>query len=259
MGKRKNYFTLREGKRIRIGNMEVVHDDSGAKYSALSRANEYYRRRRYRGRSSRTTGANRLTYPLNKMVTTYANQALQTTGLYSHQIGSDIDKGTDFGSRDGARVYVEFIEVSFSVRNTNSDPAENAWMRMAVLDNKFVGVTLQTKLFQQTGATNAPQNWIGNEPYTLNRRFNTLGKDVYFDRLRRIYGYGAYTNVVMNNIFKYKIPIRRVITYNTEVEDDDRLLPELEFIFWFVSDSNAAFTTALDCDYQVTTFFRRLS
>ena len=211
--------------------------------------------RRKRGKKSNLyRGSQQL--GLSKAVETYSNQTENTNTLHYVKLCASTAKGTDLGSRFGAKIWVEYISVNLTVHNTNQN--EQGWMRMCVLDNLFVGRTTTTNMFQQTGDTNNPTDWAANEPWTLIRDLNTFGNRIYFDKKRRIYAPNFHIPVTGNVVFKFNIPIKRMFVFNTEAAADDRILPDMNLMYWYVRDSNGAFTADLDVDLQITTYFRNL-
>ena len=191
---------------------------------------------------------------LRKAVETYGNQSENTNSLHYIKLCASNTKGTDLGNRFGAKIWVEFISVNLTVHNTNQN--EQGWLRMCVMDNLFVGRATTTNMFAQTGDTNNPTDWTANEPWTMVRDLNTFGNRVYFDKKKRIYAPNFHIPVTGNMVFKYNIPIKRFFVFNTEAEADDRVLPDMNFMYWYVRDSNTGFTAALDVDIQLITYFR---
>lgn len=171
------------------------------------------------------------------------NIAIGTIGEI--KIGEEIDEGTGEGERLGADIRVKRLEIQMIVSNPNTAATDVCRLRLMLLQNKFTGSTYTSNLFEGIGAAHTPGDYNGaGATIQLVRSINTRKFTVLYDKVFDCPIAGTNDTGPKNVIIKASLPMNKKFTFNNEAAADDRIYPDVQWVWLVEGDANAAALTA---------------
>lgn len=188
---------------------------------------------------------------------TSTTTTLNVGTMKEFKLGENIAKGTDEGDRLGQDIRMKhtYLEAYFS--NPNTDLTDTCRIRLICVQNKRVGSLFTANLFEPVAATNSPvdYNAFGKTIQLINK-INLNKFNVYYDKVIQCpiagYGWGHAKDALV----KANVTLNKKFTYNDEVSADDKIYPDMQWMFFIESDNNnASLTTPINVTYIVHEYF----
>lgn len=180
--------------------------------------------------------------------------------IEARKIGQDIDLGNAFGERDGSRIYVDYINVKLSLINPNASELDSGWLRLMVLENKFIGTSYSAGMFNSETSDRSPVDYsIAGYVFQMVKALNTHKFNVYYDRVYKVKTQLGGADDPHTLLINVNIPIKKIFVYDTNVVADSAIVPDMDMLFFVErQDGAAAFTGSLSYHYQLITYFKSL-
>lgn len=163
--------------------------------------------------------------------------------FYTYILGANIVKGTDRGQRVGDQIFFKYLTVNFFVENEQVNTRVK--MRMALLETLRPGENTNINLFETWSDVNNPRDWQANDPLSLIEPFNRMKYRVHFDKVYTLgtnSGNDGYKNT---RLVKEFIKVNRMMDLNTEGNLNDKVIPRLTLVHWFVNDDGTPITAGI--------------
>lgn len=157
-------------------------------------------------------------------------------------LGSNITKGTDYGSRIGNRIFVKGLHLQYQFVNTSSAVTDNAWVRMFVLEDKFNASSTVTDTWMTHGDSYTPVDYdaTGNTLQLIDRwnpqRFNVIWDRKFSLNVNRSEAEAGHDTVLIDQY----IPIRKWMTFNDSATPSEQIKPLLKFGYFIEGDNDLA-------------------
>lgn len=159
--------------------------------------------------------------------------------LYSYQLGKDIAKGTNQGNRTGSSVYYRGLDVRMAVTNNLASQAHNIRMRIMLLRNKRAATSNLTDMFHPLSDTNDPQSYDTStisKPAQLIKQINKNKFEVFYDKVYYLPINRDSNAVPKTQLIKFFVKVNRKFTFNQEADAENRILPDMNVLFFIEGD-----------------------
>lgn len=168
------------------------------------------------------------------------NSNITSGNLYNTILGSSIEKnstaGVNSGNRIGDSIFYKGFKLHIFFRNLFTTPIENndCMLRFLLVKSLSPADAPTERIWQRESDTNTPLNFdvLGNTMQML-RKVNRQRFKVIRDWKYNLHAPNQNKGGSSTVLKKLYFPINRRITYNTEINSDDKIRPQY-LLMWFL-------------------------
>lgn len=172
-------------------------------------------------------------------------------------------KGDDLGDRTSNKVLLIGVQIKIMLINPNTGSDDGGFFRLSIFKNSRPGVDFKPMMFMPEGTTYTPVAFTDHtapDLFQIMKQYNTNRLTQLFDKKYVLDARGTGNTKPNSLLIDEFVPMNQVFTYNTEVNLDDQILPDMNVAFYAEKDGNTAlqWTNNLSYTYVITQYFKDL-